>query len=90
MHAVHRPGAPLAPVQPEAFVEKERAVGVCAGQSRGGNVRSLVPAIEQHGIATAAEIGTDTFERRLRDALGQANAVVLPPTVVGAWGAAAA
>jgi ubiquinone/menaquinone biosynthesis C-methylase UbiE len=52
----------------------------------GGILRSLAPAIVGHGIATEEQLGLSTFEARLRDAVRQAGAVVLPPTVVGAWG----
>lgn len=51
-----------------------------------GVVRSLAPMIVSHGIATADEIGLDTFERRLAEALVKADAVMMPPTVAGAWG----
>jgi ubiquinone/menaquinone biosynthesis C-methylase UbiE len=50
-----------------------------------GVVRSLAPAILRHGIATDEQLELATFEQRLRDAVRLANAVVLPPTVVGAW-----
>jgi SAM-dependent methyltransferase len=51
-----------------------------------GVLRSMAPAIVRHGIATEDEIGAATFEQRLREAVQQADAVILPPTVVGAWG----
>lgn len=51
-----------------------------------GVVRSLADAIVAGGIAGASEIGLDTFEQRLADELRSAGAVLLPPTVVGAWG----
>ena len=43
-------------------------------------------AITDHRIATAEQIGMDTLEQRMADALNQAQAVLLPPTVAGAWG----
>jgi SAM-dependent methyltransferase len=49
-------------------------------------VRSLEDAIVAHGIATREQIGIETLESRFADALARANAVVLPPTVAGAWG----
>ena len=49
-------------------------------------VRSLSPAILQHGIATAEEMGLPTLQQRIADALREADAVLLPPTVAGAWG----
>jgi ubiquinone/menaquinone biosynthesis C-methylase UbiE len=51
-----------------------------------GVLRSMAPAIMRHRIATEDEIGVATFEQRLREAVQQADAVILPPTVVGAWG----
>jgi hypothetical protein len=51
-----------------------------------GVVRSLAPKIVAEGIATEHEIGLDTLAQRLSDAIHAANAVLLPPDVVGAWG----
>jgi SAM-dependent methyltransferase len=51
-----------------------------------GVVRSLAGAITAHGIASADEIGADTLERRLADAVTKADAVILLPAVAGAWG----
>jgi SAM-dependent methyltransferase len=51
-----------------------------------GVVRSMAPAIIRHGIATEKELGLATFEERLRKAVQQAGAVLLLPTVAGAWG----
>lgn len=51
-----------------------------------GVVRSLSPAILQHGIATAEEMALPTLQQRIADAVRDANAVILPPTVAGAWG----
>ena len=51
-------------------------------------VRSLAPTILQHGIATAEEMDLPTLEHRIAQAVQHANAVVLMPTVVGAWGRA--
>jgi SAM-dependent methyltransferase len=53
-----------------------------------GVVRSLYKTIVSAGIATAEEVGIDTYEERLRSELAAAGAVVMPPTVVGAWGRA--
>jgi len=49
-------------------------------------VRSLAPAIIARGIATAEQIGIETLEQRIAAELKRADAVLLPPTVVGAWG----
>ena len=51
-----------------------------------GVVRTLVPQIVATGLATAEQIGIDTFEARVADALQTSGAVLLPPTLVGAWG----
>jgi ubiquinone/menaquinone biosynthesis C-methylase UbiE len=53
-----------------------------------GVVRALHDAIVAGGIATAEEIGIDTLDERLRRELEASGAVVVPPTVVGAWGRA--
>ena len=57
-----------------------------AGVLLAGVVRSLAPAITERGIATAEQIGVDTLEQRIAAELKRADAVFLPPTVVGAWG----
>ena len=51
-----------------------------------GVVRSLLDAIVAHRIATREEVGIETLESRLAEELSRANAVLLPPTVAGAWG----
>src|SRR5262245_41732675 len=57
-----------------------------ASRLLGSIVRSLVPVIVQHGIATAEQVDVNTIEDRLAREIQRANAVLLPPTVVGAWG----
>ena len=57
-----------------------------AGVLLAGVVRSLAPAITGRGIATWEQIGVDTLEQRIAAELKRADAVFLPPTVVGAWG----
>lgn len=52
----------------------------------GGVIRSLAPQIVAAGIASEAELGLDTLEARIADALAASDAVMLPPTLVGAWG----
>jgi SAM-dependent methyltransferase len=49
-------------------------------------VRSLMPAITRHGIATAEQVDVTTLGRRIGDAVRDADAVILPPMVAGAWG----
>lgn len=52
----------------------------------GGVVRSLAPAIVQRGIATAEQLDLPNLENRIAEELQRADAVMLPPSVVGAWG----
>jgi ubiquinone/menaquinone biosynthesis C-methylase UbiE len=49
-------------------------------------VRSFYPTIERTGVATAGEVQLDTIRRRIYGEVRDADAVVLPPAVVGAWG----
>jgi hypothetical protein len=51
-----------------------------------GVVRSLAPTMVLKGIATEEELDLPTLEQRIRDQLVENDAVLLPPTVVGAWG----
>lgn len=48
-------------------------------------VRSLLPAIERFGIATAAEIDIDTLAQRIRDEVLAKNSVIVAPLLIGAW-----
>jgi protein-L-isoaspartate O-methyltransferase len=48
--------------------------------------RTLAPAIIQHGIASEAELDLPNLQRRLEETSRAADAVVLLPTVSGAWG----
>ncbi len=52
----------------------------------GSVVRSLAPAIVKAGIATAEQLDLPNLENRMAEALQRADAVMLPPTVTGAWG----
>ena len=49
-------------------------------------VRSLAPQIMASGIATEAELDLPTLETRIADAVRDAGAVILMPTVSGAFG----
>lgn len=51
-----------------------------------GVARSLADQIVAQGIADEAELGIETLEARLADEVGEREAVMLPPAVVGAWG----
>ena len=54
---------------------------VCAGVTR-----SLAPQIVARGIADEAELGLETLQERITERVVARDAVILPPTVVGAWG----
>jgi hypothetical protein len=47
--------------------------------------RTLLPLMERTGVATPAEVGIDTLETRLRDAVVADDATVVPPPLIGAW-----
>ncbi len=51
-----------------------------------GITRSLAQQIVAQGVADEAELGLDTLQARIAEEVGARDAVVLPPTVVGAWG----
>jgi SAM-dependent methyltransferase len=48
-------------------------------------VRTLLPAIEKTGIATAADVDIDTLEARLAEESVRLGTTFKPPTLVGAW-----
>jgi ubiquinone/menaquinone biosynthesis C-methylase UbiE len=48
-------------------------------------VRSLLPSIEQYGIASRSEIDVDTLASRLLRETVAADAVVVMPAIIGAW-----
>ena len=50
-----------------------------------GIVRTVVPLMERTGVATAAEVGPDTFEKRLSDDLAASEAVFAHPMLMSAW-----
>jgi hypothetical protein len=63
---------------------------IAPGDPRGpallsGVVRTLAPQIVAAGLATTEQIGIDTLEARIADAVKSAGAVVLPPVLAGAW-----
>ena len=49
------------------------------------DVTSLIGHMERLGVATAAEVGPQTFERRLRAEAAETDAVLANPLMVGAW-----
>ena len=48
-------------------------------------VRSLLPAIERLGVATAAEVEIDSLAVRMRDEVLTKEGVVVAPLLIGAW-----
>jgi ubiquinone/menaquinone biosynthesis C-methylase UbiE len=50
-----------------------------------GIVRTLLPTLEQSGIATAAEVGIDTLQHRLGEEMVAARAVFAYPALTCAW-----
>jgi SAM-dependent methyltransferase len=49
------------------------------------NVRAAVPIIVATGVATAEEIGMETFEQRVRDEQQSSHAVTATPMLLSAW-----
>jgi 2-polyprenyl-3-methyl-5-hydroxy-6-metoxy-1,4-benzoquinol methylase len=54
-------------------------------QQLAGITRTLLPAMEKYGIATAAEVDIDTLAERLQRVVQAADATVVAPLFVGAW-----
>jgi hypothetical protein len=50
-----------------------------------GVVRSLLPVIAAHGIATPDEVDVDTLGARVGAELARHDAALCPPTLVGGW-----
>jgi hypothetical protein len=48
-------------------------------------VRSLLPAMESLGIATAAEVEVESLGLRIRDEVVANNGIVISPSLIGAW-----
>lgn len=49
------------------------------------NLRLAVPLIVSTGVATAEQIGIETFEQRLRDEQQRSQAVAATPILLSAW-----
>jgi hypothetical protein len=47
--------------------------------------RSLLPAIEWLGIATAEEVQIESLDSRMRAEIAALNAVTILPPLIGAW-----
>ena len=50
-------------------------------------VRTLAPKVVALGLADEAELGVETQEPRITEQLAAREAVLMMPTVIGAWGA---
>jgi ubiquinone/menaquinone biosynthesis C-methylase UbiE len=48
-------------------------------------VRSLLPAMERLGIATAAEVDVESLSFRIRDEVVAKDGIVISPSLIGAW-----
>ncbi len=48
-------------------------------------VRSLLPALEKFGIATAAQVEIETFQQRIQEELKDSAGVCISPSLIGAW-----
>jgi ubiquinone/menaquinone biosynthesis C-methylase UbiE len=48
-------------------------------------VRSLLPAMERLGIATAAEVEVESLGVRIRDEVVANSGIVISPSLIGAW-----
>jgi hypothetical protein len=92
-----RVGARLVPILREAGFADVAGFGIQAYFARGDRpgvamlaavVRAMHDVIVRNGIAGEKEVDIDTVGERLQRAVDAADAVVLPPTVVGAWGRA--
>jgi cyclopropane fatty-acyl-phospholipid synthase-like methyltransferase len=67
-------------IQPHFGPDDPAAVAVLAGV-----IQTAAPLIERTGVATAEEIGVETFAQRLRDELQTNSAVFAHPTLLSAW-----
>jgi len=46
---------------------------------------SVVPTLERHGVATAAEIGVETLPHRMAEEIGKLGSVIVGRSEIGAW-----
>jgi SAM-dependent methyltransferase len=88
-------GARLGPILAQAGLREVTTFGVqgylqpgdpMAARLLAGVARSLAGAIVTHGIATVEQLGIESLESRIAESLERADAVLLAPTVAGAWG----
>ena len=67
-------------VQPHFGPDDPAAVALAEGV-----IRAAAPLIERTGMATAEEIGVDTFGQRLKDELQRNSAVLASAILLSAW-----
>ena len=67
-------------IQPHFGPDDPAAVALTAGI-----IRTAAPLIERTGVATAEEIGVETFAQRVRDELQMNQAVFAHPILLSAW-----
>ena len=48
-------------------------------------LRSLLPVLEQAGIATGPDVEIDDMAERLRNEAVTQDACIMPPPLIGAW-----
>lgn len=70
----------------QAYLPSRGASGAGGAALLASVVRTLAPTIVQRGIATAQQLDLPNLQRRIEDATRAMDAVVLPPTLAGAWG----
>jgi SAM-dependent methyltransferase len=51
-----------------------------------GVIRSLMPVILGHGLATAEEVDIDNLQARVAESLAEHGSALVPPMLAGAWG----
>ena len=76
---------PLGTIGIQPHFEPGDPVGIAAVVE---NIRTAAPLIVSTGIATAEEIGMETFERRLRDEQESNQSVVATPMLLSTWATA--
>jgi SAM-dependent methyltransferase len=67
-------------VQPHLGPDDPAAIALADGV-----IRAAAPLLERSGVATAKEIGVETFRQRLTDELQRNSAVLAPGILLSAW-----
>ena len=68
-----------------AAARVERGAGAALHEYAAATTRTLLPVIEQTGIASGAEVGIDTLAARLCAEALQLDATLISPAYIGAW-----